>query len=159
MRECCPHGVGHPFSAEFLFSLGEQAVVGIALFERADGAAHTRSAPLLSITVGSGPNGGQYLGDGIGQRYLAPVIAGPVPQLHDTGYQPASDDQNGGHPDQFGVGEFDSRRCLAVIEEHPHPGRDQFGGDPVGFDPGILVLAGCHDVHIGGCYLTRPDQA
>ncbi len=72
----------------------------------------------------------------------------------------AARDGDDRHADELGVLELDARRdLLAVVEDDLDAAALEFGHECFGGFERLLVLAGGHDVHLGGCDVRRPCQA
>src|SRR5690625_2098269 len=88
------------------------------------------------------------------------LTATPVPELDHTVGEAASDDHDGGHTDQLGVGELHPRGDPgAIVVDDLDADAIQLGGDALGLGVDLVVLAGGDDVHVGGRHVTWPHQA
>src|SRR5690625_4966020 len=88
------------------------------------------------------------------------LTATPVPDLDHTVGEAASDDHDGGHTDQLGVGKLHPRGDPgAIVVDDIDADTIQLGGDALGLGVDLVVLAGGDDVPVGRRHVTRPHQA
>jgi hypothetical protein len=116
----------------------------------------TRSRP-STASLPPGPLGDP--GDGVGHGDGCLLAGRPVAHLDHALGQPAADDDDGRETQQFGVGELDSRRHVAVVPDDVEPKRRQLRGDALGLGRDRFALAGRHDRDVVGRHVARPGQA